>query len=526
MLHQRFVSTMALNRYLIVFLLVFVFFPGHAQKIDSLKSLLTGETGAKRVEILRALAYEYVDVNNEMAKQVGFEAFLLASNLRDSTLIVKAGLVFASPLRRLGLVDSAIQIYSTLIPMARDHKLTTDLMLLLNSLGLSYLVSAQYDKALQAFFESLEMRKRSGTPIEIERVLSNIGNVYYKLKDYDAALIYYYQCLAAKNRRNDRAELNQLYSNIAHAYSYKNDLVTARYYVDKSIDGCRKENCPSELKMATAFCLGFIYYNSNNFKDAEIQFFKSYRLAKNNKNARFQLDNIDLLSQIHLKRDNIDEAIEYLKEAEELIRNGAPYNLELIKIYNRLCETYRRKDDFRKVAFYQAKYIQLKDSIYNEELTTNLMKISADYVTRENKMRIASQEQVLMLNKKVMNNQKLLNVFFGCMAVMAMLLVVLLFKSNKQKRMINKVLDEKVKQRTRQLEENQNALLRASEEKKIIIERTSLDMKSSLASIKGLCHVALHEVSDPDVKQYIIKVNTMTGQLASSLGSLQRVTDL
>ena len=38
----------------------------------------------------------------------------------------------------------------------------------------------------------------------------------------------------------------------------------------------------------------------------------------------------------------------------------------------------------KKCCFYQNKYISLKDSVFNEELTKNLMKAEAEYQEKEN----------------------------------------------------------------------------------------------------------------------------------------------
>ena len=56
-----------------------------------------------------------------------------------------------------------------------------------------------------------------------------------------------------------------------------------------------------------------------------------------------------------------------------------------------------KSKNFKKVEFYQSKYITLKDSIYNKELTTNLMKIEAEHLEKENKEKIEFQNRILAL---------------------------------------------------------------------------------------------------------------------------------
>ncbi len=64
----------------------------------------------------------------------------------------------------------------------------------------------------------------------------------------------------------------------------------------------------------------------------------------------------------------------------------------------------------------KSKYISLKDSVFNDELTKNLMKAEAEYQERENRSRIESQNKILALNEEVMYRQKIVNASFGAIA--------------------------------------------------------------------------------------------------------------
>lgn len=512
---------MALNRYLIVFLLVSVFLPGHAQKkIDSLKSLLVKTTGVHRVEILRDLGYEYLDVDNEVAKQYGSEGYKIATRLNNNVLIVKAGRILAAAKLKLGLIDSAIQIYNTLIPIAKQNELTGDLPRLLNFLGISYLNVAQYDKALNTFFEALAVNQQSQNTDEIESLLINIGLVYYKLKNYDKSLVYWQECLTSKSNRNDHFELSLLLINIALSYAYKNDLENAKHYIGLAIEECAGE-CSPRLKVASTFCLGIIHFNSNNFHEAEMQFLKSYRFAEDKKNTRYQFDNVDYLTQISIRRNKFYQAIEYLKEAEKLIKEGVPYNLEVIKIYAQFLKVYSLTKNYKEAAYYQQKYIQLKDSIYSEELTANLMKVEAEYQERENKAKITSQNYLLVLKEQVIANQNLLNVAVFSMVIVLVVLAVILFRSNRQRKAINRLLELKVKERTKTLEMDQAELIKACKERDLLLERTVEQVRTSVVSINGICINGLIVPGDVKALRYFKEVEETSNSLSNALKLLQ-----
>lgn len=355
-----------------------VSFQASGQKFDSLKILLPTATGIQRSDILKTLSLECFDNDPSLAKHYGLKAFKVAKEFNDSLRIVKTGRVLSSALRDLGRIDSSIVICNEILPIAELLKDPYDLIFVRNSLGLSYTFNAHYDKALEYYMMALNLTEKNKDTLSMAWILPNIGLVYYKIKDYDRALVYFKQCLEIKERNNDRRFLDVLLLNISASYAYINDFVAARHYVDLVLNSCLN-NCSDEATTQANFNLGLIFFGTNNFNEAERHFLKSNAYAKRRKDIRFQFDNIDYLVQISFKRNEFDQAIEYLKEAERLIKEGAPYNLEVIKIYAQFLKVYSLTKDYKQAAYYQQKYIQLKDSIYSEELTANLMKVEAEY---------------------------------------------------------------------------------------------------------------------------------------------------
>ena len=87
---------------------------------------------------------------------------------------------------------------------------------------------------------------------------------------------------------------------------------------------------------------------------------------------------------------------------------------------------YIKVKNHERTAFYQQKYIQLKDSVYSEELTINLMKIEADYQERENRAKIEAQGQVLQLKEEIIKRQQILNIVvsFSILVLIAFTIVL------------------------------------------------------------------------------------------------------
>jgi hypothetical protein len=300
----------------------------------------------------------------------------------------------------------------------------------------------------------------------------------------------------------------------------KRDFSQAKFFVDSAIVICDNK-CSNDILIEADFCLGDINYGIKKWDVAEKFFLKSYLLARQVNNIRFQLDNINRLSTMYIQSNQNEKAIQYLKEAEDLIKPGASFNLELIKIYSAFSRLYNNTKSFKKVAFYQQKYIQLKDSVYNDELTANLMKIEARHIEAENQAKIEAQNQILELKEQAIHRQKILNIVIVLFGLVGVAFIIVLFKRYRQKKIINELLNARVTSRTKELEANRNELMRHNEERDILIARTTQDIRSSLATLKGICSIGLKDISDENARDYLFKIEEISNSLSNALYSLK-----
>ena len=178
-------------------------------------------------------------------------------------------------------------------------------------------------------------------------------------------------------------------------------------------------------------------------------------------------------------------AEKYLLEAEEIIKSDTRYttrtggNIFSIQIYIEKIKT------IRKLSFYQEKYIDFSDSLFNEEVTNNLMKAEAAYIERENQARIESQNKILAFKRGGDLPAKNSQCVIWRNSFLVLILSVILAKNNRQKQHRNKLLDERVRERTKEFEMNRDALHRAWQERDALISKASSDIQSSIATLKG-----------------------------------------
>lgn len=502
------------------------------KEVDSLKSALQSKSGVDQIDPLIQLAILYSDRDNELSLSYIDKAYEIASESGDSSRIVTTGRIKGQLLRRVERFDEAMDLFLSLLPTAKKQNYTADYKIILNSLALTYTLKANYDKALDFHYQSLILRETEGNKAEISISLNNIGWVYFKLRNYEKAEEYFQRALQYKKEANDTYDLDRLYVNLGLSYVHLGKPSEAEKYLTEGLKIC-DDKCNPEIKMDGQFGLGVANYYMKKDTEAEQHFLKSLELSRQIKSQRYQAENLVYLGRVETRRPDLVKAKLYLDSAEAKA-GGAGYNQLLIDIYKEFSKFYGLQNDFQKASAYQDRYIKLKDSLIGEELVKNISRIQTNFEERENLNTIKLKEEDLV-------RQRNLNIAIGVIAVLAGLLVFVLYRSNAITRKvnsalsdakgiietqnhrlqnINRELDGKVKEKTADLvkanddlDKANKSLIRVNDELDNFIYKTSHDIRGPLASLKGICSVALMDVKDSLALDYLTKLDVSSGRL-------------
>jgi len=537
----------------LLFISVLVFAYGaNGQKIDSLKKALRSSQGVDRYEILFGLAYEYSDVNDSLSLVYAEQAYDLALNLGDSARIIKGGRIKAGELRRLENIDEAIQVAEYVLGIARRLKNTSELKLILTSVATSYSLKAEFDKALKYNFESLVIREAEGNRKEISISLNNIGLTYYRLNDLTRSLQYYKKSLELKRSVNDKHDLDRLLINMGLCLNASGDYAEARKYVNEGLKEC-DGTCSDQITLEGQYALGISFFETKSYTESLAHFEKSYEVAKRVNNYRFQGENLLHFAKLHLINKDYAPISKYLLEAEQIsIQRG--YGRLLISTYELFSKLYKTTGDYQNTALYQAKYIALKDSIYSEKLMSNLAQVQTAYQERENLKTIDEKNQVLALQKEIIVRQQRQYFFIFTITCLAVSLALVLFYFSKRQQKVNrelslaknkiqeqnksleshnKELEDRVEERTRDLNLTNQALSRANSSLQQVnseldnfIYKTSHDIRGPLATLRGICNLAMIEVSDEVAITYLKRFDVTAEHLSIILTRLAIVNQI
>lgn len=481
-----------------------------AQIVDSLTRLLTKKVGADRYEPLYELAFEYIDRDNFKALQIIEEAGKAALTSGDSLWIVKSMRVRGQVLYKLERMDQAISLLETAIRIAERNHFMRERQMIANTFGSIYLHGVQLDKALHYSFLTWELASRRNDNDYVLMSLNNIGITYHKLGDIDKALRYLFESFEVSGITPLKSAM--VLVNLSICYSSRKEFDSARFYLQRCIQMCNN-SCTDKVLMHIKFASGLIHHGKSDFEDAERDFLRALEYAKTLRDSRMTSDIIYALTGMFLEWNQISKAEDFLEEGEKLIASGIPFPDASIEIYKRLAELHLKNKSFNRGAEYLQQYVQLKDSIYNGELTAKLMTKEAEFQNRINRAEVQAQAETIKLNHEIIRRQKSFNVLLVLLIVVSILLMLLLLFHYRKNKKINIILDEKVRERTRELEVSRNHLVTELKQKELMTDRFHRGICENIDRLKRLRSDSLKDVSDPIALEYIRRIGWVSLQI-------------
>jgi len=390
--------------YLILFFLgpFFTTFASQPQRIDSLKKELEKADNTKKIELY-----------NLLSKELG------NNDVKESETYARKALELAVPLQdKKGLGEAY------------------------NALGRITYFKGDYSTAIDHYMKSFMYRQELGDTVGMANSLSNIGVMYRKMNDFEKALQYYMQALDLKEKLGKKSEVLNVLNNIGGLYYYERNNVKAKEYFNRTLV-LATELQDSNLIAATYNNLSLINDDKMDYELALEQAYTALEIRSKLNDQGGVAAALNNVGRIHEHMGNHEKALEYYTssikqlnvlgdlpgKANTLYNIGSIYSK--LKQYQKaiiyfdtslaLAKAFRQRlqvrDDYHGLAHawhyvgnadrsfdYFRKYIDMNDSIFNEESLEKISEMEVKYQTdrkakeneilkRENEVKDLKQEQ-------------------------------------------------------------------------------------------------------------------------------------
>ncbi len=407
-------------------------------------------------------------------------------------------------------LNSAVIYLEKLLKLAPNIKNTDFLIQIYQFSGSLYRAKGDYEKALEHDLKGLKLLENNSNQIKKAKLLNNVGIDFYRLYDYTKALKYFKESQIISINNNDSISIGNSYNNIGMIYDDMNKLDSALMFYKKA----KKIYTAINEKDAIADVLNNfagVFYKKNNFDKVLLYAQQSLEIQKelgNKKKIAYTLINIGVL---YFSIKNYSKAIEYelegIKVAEEI------GSVPLIRFGSKnIAEAYAKINDFENAYKFHLKYSVANDSIFNKDKVSSMNDMQTKYETEKKEQQISILEKEANIRDLKIQKITILLISTSVLIVLILSIIVILYRQNKQKEKINKLLETK---------NDKLNILNATKDKFFAI--ISHDLKNPLSAfcnITNSLETYFNEIEKDELHNYIKDLNKSSAELQNLLQNL------
>ena len=483
---------------LLVLLLIIPFWCNANSTSDSLYNFIqTTDFDTSKIIAYEQLALFYRKDNPDSAYYFNTQAILLAKSQKERKWLAEAYREYALTAQAIGNYPLAIDFYKKAQKVHLELKNKGGIAEGYNDIGVAYYYSGDYDNAGEYFKKAGKIRIEIGDSLGAGQSYNNTGIMYDIAGNPTEALKLYLQALNIYENLKDTSMTIGTLSNIGLIYSGQKNYHEAIKIYERQKNEAQTIGDQKQYGISLT-SLGTAYDYLGEYEKARKLFFEALEIfielgnkpmiaqCYNNLSVNFELTGDDdkaleyALKSIEIKKEiraNGKLAISQISAAKIYTKKGkytqaltlyqdalnnaqeTGYVDYAIKAHKGLSLTYESLKAFEKAFYHQSQYIALNDSVTNTENTALINEMEKKYQNER------KQQEIELLNKTNAlkdvklakadeeNKRKSLQLYGSLgLGVILLTLVLIIFKSNQQRKKHNKLLHQKNNEITHQKE--------------------------------------------------------------------------
>ncbi|HEY5967832.1 MAG TPA: histidine kinase [Chitinophagaceae bacterium] len=283
--------------------------------------------------------------------------------------------------------------------------------------GVNASLNRNFDLSLKNYFKVIKISEDIKDTACIINQYFTIGMAYYQIRNFSEALRYLLLSLkmSLEQEKEDLARHESLYLQLGLTYQRLGNYPEALKYCFKSIE-IKNQIVPLRSDTLRYRVLGAIYKDMGNYPEALRYFFatlKKYSASKVSQSRlsteigtvyykqAYSLNGIDA-------KEKYDEAINYLHKGLAIaleIKDDPSFYFHdaswyILDAYFGLYNAYKGIDDSKNSLLYLTSYLDMKDSMFNNELSTKVSEINTQHEVEKAQIEAKARQQLIVANEK------------------------------------------------------------------------------------------------------------------------------
>lgn len=416
----------SMKNLLSILALLFLVCPLVGQQIivDSLEAELESATiDTVRVKLLGDLAYSTFNSDPEKSMDYARRTLALAQEIDYAGGQVNGWYKMALANLAMSNLDSAAYQIENALQLALEVGNQSKVLGVYNLGGVIYHRKGDMEKAIDYIFESARISENLGDSLGAGTAYNNLGEIYDRKGDRELAHQFYYKSYKLGKATKDTLNWVASATNLS---GIEADPVKRLFYLEEAMGLCEHANYTYGKAYALTGLANY-YWEIENDKPAAIDYYRDAIFYSEKSGDQFNAMNIyidigDLFSQM----GQADSARYYLAKGQAL---ADTFSVEEQQIEARisLAHHFHRNKDFAKAYDYLYECMVLKDSLFNQNLATQMAESNTRYETEKKEAQIAEQE--LKIAREV-NTRNL--ILFGALILMLTLAAIAQWYFNRQ----------------------------------------------------------------------------------------------
>ena len=329
--------------------------------------------------------------------------------------------------------------YERALAVNNELKDTLEIARTLTNLGSAYRVFGSYERAIQVQLEALSLQEKAGNREGFAWTGVNIARLFRMMQNYEKALEYIHKSLEIYRELESDDGLQTgttlCMKEMGVIYNEMGQLDSAIRLTQKVLELNRKNG--NEYGIGNAYqSLGEIYFKKGDYS-------KAYSFLERSEKIKIRLDDYTGLAsvyrhmgRIHLMQRNYNSAERMLMKSRDIAQNQQRKE-DVKETYRALADMYEQEGQAFPALDYYKEYIRLKDSLQNQQISEMEMQYAFD---RQQEKQEYQRKQREAEQQARLERQRLYTYFAIFAFIFTLLLVVVIYRSYRRKKAINKVL--------------------------------------------------------------------------------------
>lgn len=248
-----------------------------------------------------------------------------------------------------------------------------------NKLGVSYYMTGELDKALDAYYKGLDISNHVNIePIVIAEICNNIGIVLKLKGDLVEALKYYHHSVELKEQAlsPDDPQLARTYNNLGNLHRVMGQSEMAMVYYEKAEAIFKAKFGPRYPMVGKIYAnMGIIYTINGDYGRAMQYLNYAMNILEGDESSADEIASVyNNLGNVHYELKNYDQALYYYSRSVDLREQGA--SMFLPRSYSNIGLCYYELEQFREAERYHQLSVDCRKRYFGD----NHYLLAAEYL--------------------------------------------------------------------------------------------------------------------------------------------------